>query len=243
MTSNSSDQLFESLSALVDNEANELEVRRLLKNIEGNPELLERWRRYHLIGSALRREHSMQISGPDNLAQSVAIYINSVVADPTSVAERSADKAADGQQIYGWRELLGKSAIAASFAATLVLGFNFWGSQVGQKDLEGPTLAAVNEASLPAEPSVAANNFHTPVGFELPRPEARTVSTASSGIVMPMISPPSQTLGHLDDITDYATQQMLNQLLIEHAERASAHGSLGIMPFARVSRMQTESAR
>lgn len=233
MTSISSDHLFESLSALVDNEANELEVRRLLKNIENNPELLERWRRYHLIGSALRKERSVQISGPNRLAESVASYID---AAPSQV------QAAGSGAGAGWRQLIGKSAVAASFAATLVLGFNILGGTTGDPAVEPSQLASAPPSS--AGTMSAAATLHTPVGFELPLPEARTVSTVSSGAAMPSALPFSQQgLSQMDDITDPATQQFLNQLLIRHAERSSTHGSLGIMPFARVSRMNTESLR
>lgn len=234
MTPTSSDHLFESLSALVDNEANELEVRRLLKNVESNPELLERWRRYHLIGSALRKERSVQISGPNRLAASVASYIDSAPAEV---------QAAPGNRLgAGWRELVGKSAVAASFAATLVIGFNLLSGTNSGSAVESSHLASA-PSTAPANTPVAAT-LHTPVGFELPLPEARTVSTASSGAAMPSaLTFAQQSLSPMDDITDPATQQFLNQLLIQHAERASTQGSLGIMPFARVSRMNLETAR
>ena len=46
-----------------------------------------------------------------------------------------------------------------------------------------------------------------------------------------------------DDLTDPATQAMLNRLLIEHAARSSVNGSMGILPFARVSKMDEEASR
>jgi sigma-E factor negative regulatory protein RseA len=234
MTLNSSDQLFESLSALVDNEANELEVRRILKNVEHNSDLMERWRRYHLIGSALRKERSVQISGPNRLVESVASYIDSA---PSQV--QNGGMGIPGRGTGGdWRDLIGKSAVAASFAVTLVLGFNFLG---GNSDPIADSVHLTSAATTAGNSPVAAT-LHIPVGFELPIPEARTVSTASNGAVHSVL-PVAQGLSQMDDITDPATQQFLNQLLIQHAERASAHGSLGIMPFARVSRMSSEISR
>jgi len=229
MTSNSSDQLFESLSAMVDNEANELEVRRILKNLDSNPELMERWRRYHLIGSALRKERSVHVSSPGKLVESVALYIDS--------APSQARPDSRSQQSGSWRDLLGKSAVAASFAATLVLGFNFMGGRDSDPVL---TAAAPTPAPAPMNSPVVASALHTPVGFEVPVPEARTVSTLPGATLSPTIPVSVQAFSQMDDITDPATQQLLNKLLIEHAERASAHGSLGIMPFARVSRMNAE---
>lgn len=46
----------ESLSALMDNEGDELELRRVLKALDGDQDSAESWRRYHLMRSALRRE-------------------------------------------------------------------------------------------------------------------------------------------------------------------------------------------
>lgn len=50
------ERMHESLSALLDGESDELEVRRSLKEIEQHGELLETWRRYHMIGAAMRGE-------------------------------------------------------------------------------------------------------------------------------------------------------------------------------------------
>ena len=43
----------ETLSALLDNEADDLELRRLLKSIDSNPELAETWERYCLEQSLM----------------------------------------------------------------------------------------------------------------------------------------------------------------------------------------------
>ena len=46
----------ESLSALMDGEADELELRRILNQIDNNDELLDSWKNYHLMGSIMRDE-------------------------------------------------------------------------------------------------------------------------------------------------------------------------------------------
>ena len=48
-----SERLRESLSALMDDEANELEVERLLSQIGDNAELRETWVRYHRVRGSL----------------------------------------------------------------------------------------------------------------------------------------------------------------------------------------------
>lgn len=50
------DTLRESLSALMDNEAEELELRRILKQMPHDRELRDAWRRYHLLSASLHQE-------------------------------------------------------------------------------------------------------------------------------------------------------------------------------------------
>ena len=51
-----SEKLRESLSANVDDEADEFELRRVLDEVNKNPELKAAWERYHLIGAVMREE-------------------------------------------------------------------------------------------------------------------------------------------------------------------------------------------
>lgn len=236
MTPKSSDHLMESLSALVDNEASELEVRRILKNIENDPALLERWRRYHLIGAALRREHSLHVQGVQDLVSGVADRIDREVAVPVAHSESSSEKAASP-----WWNFIGKTTVAASFAAALVLGFGYMAPS--DEAQSGARLA--DAAPTPAPERAEAVAFvanQAPLGFAVPSLEGRTVginsgaASANPNAQMAVVRAP-------DDMTDMATQQLLNQLLILHSERASVNGSLGIMPFARISHMQPDAER
>lgn len=240
MTVKTFDQLFESLSAMVDDEASELEMRRVLKSMDGNPEVLERWRRYHLIGSVMRKEHSFSAATPTSLASSIATTLSRETDTEENAREPEAKRVEASSTL---RDMLGKTAIAASFAATLVMGFHY----MGTAELGAGENALVTTGQNPArfvaeEPATIVT--HTPIGFELPVPEARTVSMTSnasaprSGAATRSVSPI-----YLDDISNHETQDMLNHLLILHAERASVHGSLGIMPFARVHKMGMESTK
>ncbi|SDI78617.1 sigma-E factor negative regulatory protein [Billgrantia gudaonensis] len=52
----------ESLSALMDSEGDDLELRRVLKSLEDDPDAADAWRRYHLMRSLLRRDHDVDVS-------------------------------------------------------------------------------------------------------------------------------------------------------------------------------------
>ena len=51
-----SEKLRESLSATIDDEADEFELRRVLDEMEKDDRLRDTWERYHLIGTLMRRE-------------------------------------------------------------------------------------------------------------------------------------------------------------------------------------------
>lgn len=236
MTQTSKDLLNESLSALVDNQASELEVRRLLKHLDQNPELLTQWRSYHLCGEVMRGQT------PAFINLDISAAVSAAVAQETSVAGQ-----VNKPRWYAW---MGKSAVAASVAVAVILGAQQFSAGPGVAPLaqapadetlnEAPGLSAVNEseslvASLP-EPS---GSLAAPEGFAVPLPDARTVSSNAAAVgngglqVRPVSTP-------MDWRKDPELQAELNQLLIDHASRASANGSLGILPFARVSAMPAE---
>lgn len=58
MMKESEQTLHESLSAVIDGEADELELRRVLNAVAEDPELQAKWQRMHALGSVLRREPS-----------------------------------------------------------------------------------------------------------------------------------------------------------------------------------------
>ena len=60
----SEQSLNESLSAAVDGEAEELELRRVLNAVGENPDLRAKWQRLHLIGGVLRRETAPVVGSP-----------------------------------------------------------------------------------------------------------------------------------------------------------------------------------
>ncbi|MDV6319979.1 sigma-E factor negative regulatory protein [Chromohalobacter sp. HP20-39] len=52
----------ESLSALMDNEGDDLEMRRVMRSLQDAPEAAETWRRYHLARSMMQRDRSVDVS-------------------------------------------------------------------------------------------------------------------------------------------------------------------------------------
>jgi len=99
----------ESFSALLDNEADELELRRLLKSCEQDPSLLETWERYSLVQSVL---HESAVPVSVSLSEKIAAQIESEPVPSSAPAVETA---------YSWRQGLGKIAIAASVAVVFMV--------------------------------------------------------------------------------------------------------------------------
>lgn len=100
----------EKLSALIDNELDELERARLLRDMSRDDALAEQWSRYHIIGLAMRSEPIAPVTGlPERVAQAL------------EKDARDGETPASGG---GWSAFrgAGRFAVAASVAGVLLLG-------------------------------------------------------------------------------------------------------------------------
>src|SRR5690554_2104010 len=84
-----SEKLRESLSALMDNEATELELRRVLKQAKDDPDLLDHWQRYHLVRDVIHQQASAP--APVSLLAGIREAINeeALPAAETEAAKRT----------------------------------------------------------------------------------------------------------------------------------------------------------
>jgi len=100
--------MLESLSALLDNETNELELERILTQVSGDAQLRRVWTRYNLAQHAIHRHH---MAHPDwDISTRIQVALEG--------------KQAGGASVFRQRMLrsLQSFAVAASVAATVVLG-------------------------------------------------------------------------------------------------------------------------
>ncbi|TDJ28668.1 MAG: hypothetical protein E2O59_05615 [Gammaproteobacteria bacterium] len=121
-----SEKLKGSLSAIIDGEADEFELRRVLDEIDKNEELRSTWERYHLIGSRLRRE---SIHTRAKLRQRVWDVLDFAGGDAVSPVSPRIDEE-DGptnrshQRLGRWTSI----AVAATVALAVVVGLNTFDS-------------------------------------------------------------------------------------------------------------------
>ena len=109
MSQNDPENIGETISALLDSEADELELRRFLKSCGQDPTLLETWERYSLVQSALHAT-TQPVSG--SLSKRIAARIDQegpLALVPAAPAQSS------------WKEGITKMAIAASVATVFLV--------------------------------------------------------------------------------------------------------------------------
>ena len=102
------EKLRESLSALLDDEANELEIQRLVSQVETEPELRQTWRRYNLTRQAMAGQQPF-----------LAVDISERVREQVHQVKSEAGSPGLRQRML---RPLASFAVAASVAATVVIG-------------------------------------------------------------------------------------------------------------------------
>jgi len=158
MSQNDSENLSETISALLDNEADDLELRRFLKSCEQDPTLLATWERYSLVQSALH-ESGQPVSA--SLSQRIAAQIEQEAPLSATVAPAQSS----------WKEGFTKMAIAASVAAVFLVAVQF--------NLDsGP-----GTSPIPAIADQSAENIESSATLSL----AATTLLAEAGVEVPVV--------------------------------------------------------
>lgn len=178
--------LKETLSAWLDGEAgkiDQLELRRLARALDDQPELVETCRRYTLARAALRGEYWP--SDSKQFVEKLRAELESAAMDEMAdVPDRSAGA---GRRYSAWLPFAGRVAIAASVAVLTISLFEL----TGRTNPEAPAVvASAVAASRPPAPT-------TQHSTRLIAPEVITVGTGSHA---PVTLAPSDKTGMVDCI-------------------------------------------
>jgi sigma-E factor negative regulatory protein RseA len=151
-----SEKLKEAVSAAIDDEADEFELRRVLDEVHKDPALKAAWDRYHLVGAVLRKEFSITA---DDLREAVWSELEMVEAED-SPAPLAAVESQPAPRLVSSRLNRGTGiAVAATVALAVAIG--------GMNLLD-------DSSSVPAQPLAS-----TPVETTLPA----IASAAVGGVV------------------------------------------------------------
>ena len=134
----SQEALKQSLSALIDNEADELELRRVL-NASNEPELRDSWSRYQLARAAMHNEPlhvSVDLSAAIMAVIDVEPALTGVAPEPVHAAKSSR---------FSGMPWLGRVAVAASVTLAVLGGVRCYNQDAIQQD----AIMASSEQRLP----------------------------------------------------------------------------------------------
>lgn len=145
------EKLRQSLSAVIDDEADAFELRRVLDELNRDPQLRALWDRYHLIGNVLRGERRGLPGGVrdriwEALDEDDAVPREGTVAAPPALAEPAPAVAPSGSRMGRYTGL----AVAASVAFAVVIGFNEFEAGNVSGDAAAPAVAASSAGTVPA---------------------------------------------------------------------------------------------
>ncbi|MCK5789325.1 MAG: sigma-E factor negative regulatory protein [Ketobacter sp.] len=201
------DRNAEELSALMDGEVSELELRRVLNSIEQDQALCRKWSRYQLASAVLRRQTAGQARTWMDIDLSARVQ-QAIEQEPSLLP-------ASGRGKKPVTAMLAKPfanvAVAASVSAAVILGWqNFTG---------GPSQGA------PAVASSAASM--APVAVSGNSPLMAVSQTSASGNPNLVMQPEMIRFNpELDD--------RLNYYLLSHSSNAAVNTASGVTPYARV---------
>ena len=176
----------ETLSALLDNEADELELRRLLKSYGTNSGIAESWERYSLV-QALLHENAVPVNANfnQNIQQQIAM-----------------EAPLKRQHFPGWQQNLTKIAIAASVAAVFLFTVRSNLNSVPTPELANQDQLPSLQSSVPKSSLVAEN-----VSFEVDPQAQLLLQQYINRIEIDEAEPP-----HVDHIQDSPLYRLVNEL-------------------------------
>ncbi len=214
--------LAESISALMDNQASELELQRILKASEQDAEVKATWARYQMASAVIRGEQAPIVMSD------FAARISAAIDEEDTLVEQPAPVVASKPQ-QGWRYQLGRVALVASVAGGMILG-------VGE--LNVATLApqvAGNSVTAPVQAPVDTS-ISLPSGINSPMLNTRTVAVQTGFESRPQenrrvnFQPRQPNTA----VSDEEVSRYVNQMIKAHSDNAAMNAGQGVLPYARV---------
>ncbi|RCV87345.1 sigma-E factor negative regulatory protein [Billgrantia montanilacus] len=222
----------ESLSALMDNEGDDLELRRVLKSLEDDPDAADAWRRYHLMRSLMRRDHDIDVS--KDLSAGIMARLEDEPApalETTPVASRRSPSLARG------------AGIAAAVSLMVITGVQFYSGSDFARTGDSP-VAGTETRSASEQPQ---RSIASPAGGQ-GSPLFSPASAGGQAGIMPVgasfdnplfMSPQSRQAPS----SDQEQARLLQSYLDRHSEGAAYRSGDVWMPLLRASGSETLGQR
>ncbi|WP_062269599.1 sigma-E factor negative regulatory protein [Endozoicomonas arenosclerae] len=215
------ERLSESLSATMDGEAGEFELRRVLDNIGSDEDLRDKARRYQMMGDALRHETNefMNIDLSAGIRDRLENEAAHSVSEKTPGTSRGALAT-----VEQWWSKAGRVAVAASVALAVLLGVQNYNTSPDSV----PLVTGVTDQTTLLQPVQIAQNGYGAAGIK-----AGYNSRQHDSIT------PEQ-LAQAQSVADRATKERFRAYALQHAEMSAMNSGQGILPFARLTTFESQ---
>lgn len=220
------DKVRESLSAVMDGEGDELELRRVLKSLSKSPEEADTWRRYHVIGSALRRERDIDVT----IDLSAAVRERIDALQPDQLDGEVSSQAGSAKRHVGPFSFMGNAAVAAAVSLMVITGVQVYrgmdsgGTGGSSASAPGSSMASAPGvgSSLDGNASASGGSFSTVGLVSEPVNEDRYSTSSGSGNSLFPVYADDQSSAEARRQT-----RLLRGFLDQHAQDADAASSSG----------------
>jgi sigma-E factor negative regulatory protein RseA len=169
----------ESLSALMDGESDELELRRVLKSLPDNADAADTWRRYHLARSVMQREQGVDVSM--DLSAGVMARLQE---EPAPLADMASETSQGKSHKAPTVSFARGAGVAAAVSLMVITGVQFFSSGFDNGN-EIPSADRPN--SVANAPSLPANATQQVQPVNLATSEAPRIGVAGGNV--PMFEP------------------------------------------------------
>ncbi|MBR2515158.1 MAG: sigma-E factor negative regulatory protein [Halomonas sp.] len=233
----------ESLSALMDSESDELELRRVLKSLPNDSDAAETWRRYHLARSMMQRERDVDVSV--DLSAGIMARLRDEPAPLLDDEQKATPAKASGVSFARG------AGVAAAVSLMVITGVQFFGSNgstsgQGTGDLAAtPSVGAqVQPVSLASmQPATMSPSDMSPSDMPMfePTPFRINGQGGSSGLMnvseagFSAPSAPQSVMSQQGTSIDIDQIRLLQSYLEQHAQGAASGNADSWMPLMRSS--------
>jgi sigma-E factor negative regulatory protein RseA len=202
------------LSALMDGEIGEFEVRRTLGLISQDPDLRRKWHRYQLAAAAVRGE------------------LSSVAPDFSGRIAAALDREPGPRNRMAFRAL-GRVAVAASVAVLTVVGVRYIAPTTGY----GKGAEVAVSGSVGGQPPATGQlaSLRLPAGIRVPSVHVATVSDSGRTV----IDRGGPLVVGISDAEEREVRRYVEQRMLRHAEHTAVDHQ-GMLPFARLPQQTNE---
>ncbi|WP_194842666.1 sigma-E factor negative regulatory protein [Endozoicomonas sp. OPT23] len=217
------ERLRESLSAAMDGEASELEMRRVLDRLGNDDELRDTARRYQMAGDMIRHEATgfMSIDLSAGIREQLKDETVSTDTNHSTVSEKADSKVVTLFNRF-W-ERTGQVAVAASVTFAVILGVKQYNAEPGAE-----YLADAGSQSTLYQPFQVK-----PGGYGASSIQAGYNSKQHSSIS-------SEQLAQAQDVATRAIRERFRAYALQHAELSTMYSGQASLPFARLTTFETQ---